>query len=210
MKRKSFKNISSVESVVINMPNKNEILKPLTNLRTDQIYKIHLGSDPDEDDHISMDIMLATESGALATYEETILLDDEAPQYLMESAKKFWNDCVKAVRERVVEKTRTCEQCLGCCCYEFSDVAVTKRDLERFDAADIKIDSMVELWENENIKGHVGIMAKIPFTHPISGEKLEACPAFTGESCSIYSSRPDACRDFPMVGCEHFKPVDAE
>lgn len=187
------------------------ISNPLSNLRPDQIISVTVGAEPDEDDHVSIDMMIPTEGGALASYEESILLEDEAPAYLREAAVAFFDACCRAVRERVVAKVRTCEACLGCCCYTFDRVDVSAADVQVLRNAGIDVGKMVDLYEDDRgnprttLKGHVGILQKVDLVHPLSGETVSACPAFTGMGCSIYEHRPQACREFTMIGCDHFE-----
>lgn len=188
------------------------VSNPLSNLRPDQIVSVTVGAEPDEDDHVSIDMMIPTEGGALASYEENILLEGEAPAYLRDAAVAFFDACCRAVRGRAVTKVRTCEACLGCCCYEFDRVDVSPADVQVLRNAGIDVAKMVNMFEDERgnprttLKGHVGILQKVDLVHPLSGETVSACPAFTGMGCSIYEHRPQACREFTMIGCDHFEP----
>lgn len=189
------------------IPGNRNVEAPLSNIRNDQVVNITVGSDADEDDHISISMMLPTQGGGLSEYEETILLDEEAPHYLQEASHKFWDACVRAIRERVVEKVRTCGNCLGNCCYEFEFVYVSQADVYRMRDGGIEVEKYVDKFPEgvQTLRGFVGIMKKADLVHPISGETVSACPAFDGTKCTIYDHRPAICSEYSMVGCDRYE-----
>jgi len=186
--------------------------KPLSNLRPDQVTRVSVGGESDEEDSVDIEMMIPTEGGTLVEYEETILLDEEVPHYLTEAAQAFWNAATRAVRERVVEKTRTCDACLGNCCWEFDSVMVTHQDIVRMREGGVDVSKYVEMFTDElgrevpNLRGQIGMLKKVELQHPIDGRTVDACPAFDGTKCTIYEFRPMVCSDFPMVGCSEFEP----
>lgn len=154
------------------------------------------------DDTLTIKVMLPVDDGTFSEYEETIELDEFAPEGLHWLARKFSEASLRALKERTMKKApMPCKTCTGACCYKYDEVRLTDEDVVKLSLLGKRGQDGYHLYSTgPRWTGYVGALNKKPLV--LNGQKIEtACHFLRKDGCSIYEHRPTVCREYSPWTC---------
>lgn len=172
---------------------------PLSRVKLTDIDSITLEN---SDDTLVIKVMLPVDDGTFSEYEETISLDDHAPEGLHWLARKFSEAALRALKERTMKQAPVpCQTCTGACCYKYDEVRLTSEDVHNLSLLGKKGEDGFRLYAlGPRWTGYVGALKKKPLT--LNGQTIEtACHFLRKDGCSIYEHRPAVCREYSPWTC---------
>lgn len=157
------------------------------------------------ENNVVIEVNLPVMNGeSYAGYEEVLDFDEQdVPGYLRDAARKMYEACVRAIRERVyTDREVPCATCTGNCCgRSFSAVRLTADDIKRL-AEVVDVKEQVIMYDEVQFAGYAGEFKLVPY---YGDEEQLMCPNLTPQGCAIYEHRPLICREYSAWDCDVYE-----